>query len=228
MVGAALDGEDETVVVDAERRRPLQVGDVGEPREFGDDRRDPLRRRGTVEDVGTAEQRATRLGLLVDDRDAGAGAGRGQGGDETGRPRPDDEDVDVQVRTVVVGGVGDLGELALAGDAPGHQPVEEFQGAGQQHRLGEGFLDLDEAARVLGPGRADPRGRPRRMLVPVWWMPCASSAEARVSPGCPVRVWPAKVNSSVRSRSTRPPVGMRNGWVMVVFTRPSPRRGRPS
>ena len=52
---------------------------------------------------------------------------------------------------VVLRGVGDLREAALARNAARDKPVEQFDRGREQHRLGERVLDLDEAAGVLGP-----------------------------------------------------------------------------
>ena len=40
----------------------------------------------------------------------------------------------------------------------GDQPVEQLDSGREQHRLGEGLLDLDQAAGVFGPGRGDAAG----------------------------------------------------------------------
>ena len=151
--------EDEAVVVVAERGGALQVQHVGVGRPVRRPRRRPSPAAGrAVDGVGAAEQRAAGLALLVDEHHPRAGAGRGQRGGQPGGPGADHQHVGVHVRGVVAGGVGDLGEPALPGDAAGDQPVVQLDGGGQQHRLGEGLLDLDQAAGVLGPRRGDAAG----------------------------------------------------------------------
>ena len=76
--------------------------------------------------------------------------------------RADDQHVGVDVRRVVLRGVGDLGEATLARNAPCGKPVEQFDGGGEQHRLGKRVLDLDEAAGVLGP-RGGEAARPAQL-----------------------------------------------------------------
>ncbi len=158
VVGAPLQRQDETVVVAAEGGGALQVQHLRVAGELGDRRGDPLQRRGVVEPVRGAQQRAARLGLLVDEGDAGTGAGGGERGGQPRRAGTHDEHVDVMVDGVVAGGVGDLGEAALSRQTVGSQPVVELDRGGQQHGLGEGLLDLHQAARVLGPGRGDAAG----------------------------------------------------------------------
>ena len=155
VVGAPLEREDETVVVAAESGGALQVQDLRVAGEFGDRGGDPLQRRSVVEPVGARQQRAAGLGLLVDERDAGPGPGGGECGGQPRGSGPHDQHVDVVVDGVVAGGVGNLGESTLPWQAVGDQPVVELDGGGQQHGLGEGLLDLHQAARVLGPGRGD-------------------------------------------------------------------------
>ena len=158
VVGAPLHREDEAVVVDAERGGALQVQHLRVGGELGDRGRDPVEGGCAVDGVGGAQQGAAGLALLVDEHHPGAGAGRGQRGGEPGRSGADDEQVGVHVLGVVAGGVGDLGQPALPGDAAGDQAVEQLDGGGEQHRLGEGLLDLDQAAGVLGPRRGDAAG----------------------------------------------------------------------
>ncbi len=160
VVGAPLQREHEAVVVAAERGGALQVQHVrpgGQLRYRGGH---PVRRRGAVEFVAARQQRAARLGLLVDQGDAGPGARRAERGREPGGAGPHDQHVDVLVDGVVTGGVGDVRQAPLPGQAAGHQPVTEFDGGGEQHRLGEGLLDLDQPGRVLGPRRGDPARPP--------------------------------------------------------------------
>ena len=57
---------------------------------------------------------------------------------------------------VVAGGVGDIGQAALPGNAAGGEPVVQFDRRGQQHRLRERRLDLHQPAGVLGPCRRNP------------------------------------------------------------------------
>ena len=155
VVGAPLQRQHEAVVVAAEGGGALQVQHVRPGGQLGHRGGHPVRRRGAVELVGARQQRAARLGLLVDQGDAGPGARRAERGREPGRAGADDQHVAVLVDGVVAGGVGDVRQAPLARQAAGHQPVVELDGGGQQHRLGEGLLDLDEAA----PG---PRPTPRR------------------------------------------------------------------
>ena len=158
VVGAPLEREDEAVVVAAEGGGALQVQHLRVVGQFGDRGGDPVQRRSAVEPVGAGQQRAAGLGLLVDEGDAGPGAGRGERGGQPRRTGAHDEHVDVVVDGVVAGGVRDVREPALTRQAVGHQSVVELDGGGQQHRLGEGLLDLHQAARVLGPGRGDAAG----------------------------------------------------------------------
>ena len=158
MVGASLQRKDEPVVVVAEGGGALQVQHVGIGGQLGDRVGDPVQGGRAVDGVGAAEQRAAGLALLVDEHHPRAGTGRGQCGGQTGRPGTDDQQVGVHMFGVVFGGVGDLGEPALPGDTAGDQPVEQLDGRRQQHRLGEGLLDLDQAAGVLGPRRGEAAG----------------------------------------------------------------------
>jgi hypothetical protein len=138
-----------------ERGGALQVQHVGVRRQLRGRGGDPVQGGSVVDAVGAAEQRPARLGLLVDEHDPRARPGGGERGDEAGGARPDDEQVGVGVLRVVAGRVGHVGEPALPGDAAGRQPVDELDRGGEQHRLGEGLLDLHQAARVLRPRRAD-------------------------------------------------------------------------
>ena len=97
---------------------------------------------------------------VVDEHDVLSGAGGPAGGGEAGRSGADDEHVAVGVAAVVPGEVGDLGEPALAVDPAGDEPVGDLDGGRQEHRLGEGLLDLDEAGGVLGPRGGDPARPP--------------------------------------------------------------------
>ena len=72
---------------------------------------------------------------------------------------------------------------------------------------GNGASIWTSALGSSGPAAMMPRGRPSRMLVATWCTPLASSAEASVSPGCPVYVVPPNVNGRSTERSTRPPRG---------------------
>jgi hypothetical protein len=56
------------------------------------------------------------------------------------------------------------------------------------------------------------------MLLVILWCPAASSAEARVSPGWPVKRSPLKVKSMLRVRSIRPPSVVRKLSGMEVVT----------
>jgi hypothetical protein len=158
VVGAPLEGQHEAVVVDAEGRRPLQVQHLGVAGQLGDGGVHPRRGGRAVEGVRAAEQRAAGLGLLVDEGDPRAGAGGGERRDQPGGAGADDQHVDVPVHRVVAGGVGDVGQPALPGDATGGEAVVQLDGGGQQHRLGERLLDLHQAAGVLRPGRGDAAG----------------------------------------------------------------------
>jgi hypothetical protein len=89
--------------------------------------------------------------LLIEKYHPRTGPGCGQRRCQTGRSRADDQHVGVDVRRVVLRGVGDLGEAALARNAACGKAVEELYGGGEQHRLGEGVLDLNQATGVLGP-----------------------------------------------------------------------------
>ena len=62
------------------------------------------------------------------------------------------------VGRVVLGGVGDFGEAALARNTARHQPVVQLDRRPKKHGLGEGVLDLDQAAGVLGPRRGETAG----------------------------------------------------------------------
>jgi hypothetical protein len=100
--------------------------------------------------------------LLVDEHDPCARPRRRERGDEPGRARSDDEQVGVGVLRVVAGGVGDVGEPPLPGDAAGGQPVDQLDRGGEEHRLGERLLDLHQPTRVLRPRRADAPGPAER------------------------------------------------------------------
>ena len=158
VVGAPLQCQDEAVVEVPERGGPLQVHHEGVARQLGGGPLDPVQRRRAVDAVVGAQERAARLGLLVDQDDARARPGGRQRGREAGRPRTHHEQVGVHVAGVVAGGVRHVGEPALAGDAVCREPVGQLDGGGQQHRLGERLLDLDQAVRVLRPGCRDPAG----------------------------------------------------------------------
>ncbi len=106
VVGPPFQGQHESVVVVAERGGALQVQHVRGAGQFGGRRGDPLQSRGAVEAVGAAEQRAARLGLLVDERHPRPGSCRGERRGQAGRSRADHEQVGVRVRGVVAGGVG--------------------------------------------------------------------------------------------------------------------------
>ena len=156
VVGAPLEGEHEPVVVVAERGGALQVQDIGVAGQFGDRGGDPLERGGAVDAVGAAAaaRRRPRTARRPATTRAPARAAVERGG-QARRAGADDQHVGVDVLGVVAGGVGDLGEPALPGDAAGDQAVVQLDGGGQQHRLGERLLDLDQAAGVLGPGGGD-------------------------------------------------------------------------
>ena len=68
----------------------------------------------------------------------------------------------MDVPGVVASRVGDLGQASLARQAVRHESVAQLDGGGQEHGLGEGFLNLDDAVRVLGPCRRDP-ARPAQL-----------------------------------------------------------------
>ena len=136
------------------------------------------------------EQRAACLGLLVDQRPpARRRAPRSARRPGRPGPAPTTSTSVCDVHGVVAGGVGDLGQPALPADAARDQPVVQLDGGGRA-------ASARGRAPRSGPGRrcprptpaAMPRGRPSLMLVATWCTPLASSAEARVSPGCPVRL----------------------------------------
>ena len=158
VVGAPLQREDEPVVVRAERGGALQVQHLRVRGQLGDRGGHPVERRCAVEPLGTRQQRATGLGLLVDDSDAGPGPGGAERGGQARGPGAHHEHVDVVVHGVVAGGVRDVGQPALSRQTVGHEAVVELHGGRGQHRLGERLLDLHEAARVLRPGRGDAAG----------------------------------------------------------------------
>ena len=158
MVGAALERQDEPVVVMPEGGGALQVQHIGIGGQLGDRGRDPVQGGRAVDGVGAAEQRAAGLTLLVDEHHPCAGARRGQCRGQPRRAGTDHQQVGVRMFGVVLGGVGDLGQPTLPGDAAGDQPVEQLDGGRQQHRLGEWLLDLDQAAGVFGPRRGDATG----------------------------------------------------------------------
>ena len=150
--------QDEPVVVMPEGGGALQVQHIGIGGQLGDRGRDPVQGGRAVDGVGAAEQRAARLTLLVDEHHPCAGARRGQCRGQPRRAGTDHQQVGVRMFGVVLGGVGDLGQPTLPGDAAGDQPVEQLDGGRQQHRLGEWLLDLDQAAGVFGPRRGDATG----------------------------------------------------------------------
>ena len=158
VIGTPLQRKDKAVVVVTERRGALQVQHIGIGGEFGDGIGDPLQCRPTIDDVRAAQQGTTGLALLVDQHHAGAGARGRQRGRQTGRAGSGDQHIGVHVGRVVARGVGDVGQPALSRDAARHQAVVQLDGGGQQHGLGEGVLDLDQAAGVLGPRRGEAAG----------------------------------------------------------------------
>ena len=155
MVGTPLEGKYEAIVIVAECGGALQVSHLGVGGQFGDDSPHPFGRGGTVDLVGAAEQRATCLGLLVDHDHPGAGTRCGQRRRQPRGSGADDEHVGVRVHGVVAGGVRDVGEATLAGEAAGGEAVVQFDRRGQQHRLRERRLDLNQPAGILGPRRRD-------------------------------------------------------------------------
>ncbi|CAB4889671.1 unannotated protein [freshwater metagenome] len=162
VIGAALEGEHEAVVVGTERGGAAQQRHVGERRQLGHRVGNPVQGRPSVDDVVGAEQGAAELALIVDDDHASATAGGDHSGRQTGRAGSDDQQVGVGVHGVVLGGVGDLGETPLSGDAPSDQAVVQLDRRGEQHRLGERLLDLYESAGVLGP-RCGESSRPTEL-----------------------------------------------------------------
>ncbi len=156
VVGAALERQHESVVVVAERRGALQVQHIGIAGQFAHRGRHPVEGRRAVDGVGAAKQRATGFALFVDDDHACTGACRGQCRGEARGANSNDKDIGVHVLGVVLRGVRDLGEPALPGNAAGGQPVEQLDGGRQQHRLGEGRLQLHESAGVFGPRSGNP------------------------------------------------------------------------
>ena len=69
-----------------------------------------------------------------------------------------------------------------------------------------------------------PRGRPSRMLVATWCTPFASSAEASVSPGCPVYVAPSKREREVDAAVDPAPGGQADRAAHAVTGFGSPMR----
>ena len=172
MVGTSLQRKDEAVVVVAERRGALQVQNVGIGGQFGDGVGDPVQCRPAVDGVGAAQQRAAGLALLVDEHHPRPGTGRGQGGCQTGRPRPGDQHVGVDVGRVVLGGVGDLGEPALAREyrAP---PARRTVRPSWPSSMGSGKGCSIWTRPPVSSAHAEvkPRGRPSLMLVVTWCTP---------------------------------------------------------
>ena len=167
VVGAPLQRQDEAVVVVPERGGALQVQHVGVGGQLGDGPRRPSPARAPVDAVVAAQQRAARLGLLVDQHHPGAGPGGGQRGGEPGRSGPTTS-TSVCTCWRRSGRSRHLGEPPLPGDAVGDQAVGQLDGGGQQHRLGEWLLDLDQAVGSSAQAAAMPRGRPSLMLVATW------------------------------------------------------------
>jgi hypothetical protein len=156
VIRASLEGQHVDVVELPEGCGALQVQDVGEAGQLGGDPGDPVESRAVVDAVVASEQEPTRFGLLVDENDARACAGRRDSSGEARRSRADHQQVGVDVPGVVAGGVGDIGEPALARDPTGDESLGQLDRRGQQHRFGKWLLDLDQPVRVLRPGRGDP------------------------------------------------------------------------
>ena len=158
VVGASFQAEDEPVVVVSEGGGALQVQHVRIGGQLGDRGRDPLQGGRAVDGVGSAQQGAARLTLLVEEHHPCAGARRGQCGGQARRSGTDHQQIGVHMFGVVLGAIRDLGEPTLSGDTAGDQPVKQLDGGREQHRLGERLLDLDQAAGVFGPRRGDAAG----------------------------------------------------------------------
>ncbi|SKG73576.1 Uncharacterised protein [Mycobacteroides abscessus subsp. bolletii] len=158
VVGPALQRQDESVIVVTERCGALQMQNLWERGEFGYCVGHPLQCGLAVDGVGASEQCTTGLALFVDEHHPCARTGCGQGGRQAGRASPRDQHVGMHVGRVVLCGVGNLCETPLAGNAARHQSVEQFDRRREQHGLGEGLFNLDQAPGVLGPGRGEPAG----------------------------------------------------------------------
>lgn len=152
VVGAALDGEEVVVVVVAEDGGARQNAYLGGGFELC------ARRLHPVEVVAGAEQAAAGFRLVVGEDDAGAAPCRRRRGREAGRARADDQQVAVGVYGVVAGGVRFGGQAALAGEAGRDEAVVQLDRRRGEHRLGEGFLDLDDGVGFLHMRRRRCRG----------------------------------------------------------------------
>ncbi len=153
MVGAPLERQYEAVVVVTERGGALQVPYLGKVANSATAARTHSVGGGAADAFGAAEQRAAGFGLLVDQHHPGAGTRGDQCRGQTRGSGADNEHVGVRMHGVVAGGVGDIGQAALPGDAARGEPVVQLDRRGQQHRLREGRLDLHQTAGILGPCR---------------------------------------------------------------------------
>jgi hypothetical protein len=86
---------------------------------------------------------------------------------------------------VVAGGVGDIGQPALPGIPAGGEPVVQFDRRGSSIGSGNGASICTRPPVSSAHAAEIPRGRPSLTLVAILCTPCASSAEASVSPRWP-------------------------------------------
>jgi hypothetical protein len=117
MIAGALDQCDVVMVVVPEGGRARQQSQLRHRLQLGQRVGEPRVRGAAVDGVGCAEQRSTKLGLLVAQDDAGAAASGGQCRGEPGRPAADDQHVAMGVSLVVVVGIGRHRRRAEAGHA---------------------------------------------------------------------------------------------------------------
>ena len=172
VVGAPLEREDEPVVVRAERGGALQVQHLRVRGQLGDRGGDPVERRCAVEPVGARQQRATGLGLLVDEGDAGPGPGGAERGGQARGPGAHDEHVDVVVHGVVAGGVRDVGQ-AGPGPAdrrpPGRRRARRWTASSIGSGNGSSICTRPPASSAQAA--VMPRGRPSLTLVAIRCVP---------------------------------------------------------
>jgi hypothetical protein len=135
----------------------LQVQHVRVGGQLGDGVGDELQRRAAGDALGSG-QAAAGDGPVVDQDHALPRPDCSARREQPGRAGPDHQGVAVGVLAVVASGVGHLGEPAPAAHAAGGEPVGQLDGAREEHRLGEGLLDLDQSGGVLAPGRGDAAG----------------------------------------------------------------------
>ena len=198
MVGAPFEREDEPVVVEAEGRGALQDPDLGRRSRARPRRRRPTPGRGGRRSArrcraATRRPRAGRPASTTrtPERAAVRAAARPAG------PAPTTSTSQWTFMASYRAGSGSVASRPCPGRPVATSPSYSSTVVAGSIGSGNGASIWTSALGSSGPAAMMPRGRPSRMLVATWCTPFASSAEARVSPGCPVYVAPPNVKRQV-------------------------------